>query len=127
MYYHCRELKYVSYGKLRSVVPVEEEFARAYRWLGHYCGFFPQLWLSRSNSSITGFRSVFQLNNGKILFGFDVIRGFSISLEPWELLLNALFQLPSNLLQRMPNTKEIGVVNQILWEDVQQIVKDTGT
>lgn len=88
MYYHHRPLRWVIYGKVTP--PPEEvldpDFSLAYRWLGQYCGFSPQIWLSRSTSMITGFR---QANSNKpiqedgVLFGFESIQGFPLAYELW--------------------------------------------
>ena len=99
MYYHCRDLKYVEYGK---VLPppeycVDDDFADAYKWLGHYCGFFPQIWLSRSTSCITGYgirsksvsyekgkkKTTFHKDKGSVLFGFDNVQGFPVDYNVW--------------------------------------------
>jgi hypothetical protein len=114
MYYHCRKLKYVEYGKVNP--PPEntilEEFINPYKWLSHYCGgFCPQIWLSRSHSSITGFRGNVMLKKRKwvrqtreevkdsmdnVLFGFDVICGYPVSFNHWELLLFTLINCPND-------------------------------
>ena len=58
MYYHCHPIKYVEYGKVKP--PLEDTYEdyelRMYEWLGKYCGYSPQIWLSRSRSNITGYR-----------------------------------------------------------------------
>lgn len=103
MYYHCRELKYVQYGKVfpPPVSSIDDYMLTCYKWLGKYCGFCPQVWLSRSKSNITGFRSLLKAkkcmfsprrhNNSSILFGFDVIKGFPVDYELWCFLMNAFF------------------------------------
>lgn len=90
MYYHCRPLKYVEYSKVYppSLDKLDEYFMQCYSWLGHYCGFCPQIWLSRSHSSITGFRR--KDSEDSILFGFDFIRGFFLSYDHWEYIMGAL-------------------------------------
>jgi len=95
MYYHCRELKYVEYGKIFPPPPeiIGKEMMQCYSWLGHYCGFCPQVWLSRSRSSITGFRNRGWGNQPKrdvILFGFDVIKGFNVDFNHWEFIMGSL-------------------------------------
>ena len=89
MYYHCRELKFVEYGK---VFPPPEDtldfMSPLYKWVGHYCGYFPQVWLSRSHSSITGYRSKHSKNS--VLFGFDIVKGFPLSYRHWEMVMNAI-------------------------------------
>jgi hypothetical protein len=88
MYYHYRPLRHVAYGKVYPppVETLDPDTARAYRWLGQYCKFFPQVWLSRSHSSITGFRSL-GLNERTradgVLFGFESIRGFPLDYDFW--------------------------------------------
>ncbi len=88
MYYRCRELNYVTYGKVfpAPLESLDKDFSQAYRWLGKYCGFFPQVWLSRSVSTITGAR-YFSEN---ILFGFEHIQGFPVSYDHWCFMLNML-------------------------------------
>lgn len=97
MYYHARELKYVVYDKVgpAPISVIDEDFQKAYKWLGKYCGFFPQVWLSRSRSSITGYKTKRwplgkNSKNDHIMFGFDIIKGFPLKYDVWELLLNPL-------------------------------------
>ena len=94
MYYHSMKLKHVIYGKVSP--PPENEvdpfFEHAYRWLACYCGFHPQVWLSRGSSGITGFRQDYERwfrrtgrsyrreKPSEILFGFDVVKGCSLAL-----------------------------------------------
>jgi len=86
-------LKYVEYG---TIVPYDDEtnFCRpAYEWLGQHCGYCPQIWLSRANISLTGYRNAFsdRFNRGRqrrevkdyVLFGFDQIHGFPVDYEFW--------------------------------------------
>ena len=89
MYYHCRPLKYVEYGKVLPP-PVEtiDWLRPAYEWLGHYCGYFPQVWLSRSRSSITGYKNKYAKDS--VLFGFDIIKGFPLSYSHWEIVMDPL-------------------------------------
>ncbi|MBL4847448.1 MAG: hypothetical protein JKY65_18170 [Planctomycetes bacterium] len=92
MFWHCRELRHVIYDK---VGPAPEEvlcpfLVPAYRWLGHYCGYFPQVWLARSHSRMTGFRSRPRKRRDQTaLFGFERIQGFPIDYMNWHLILNA--------------------------------------
>jgi len=85
MYYHCRPLKYVEYG---TVYPCPEEkldkdLAYMYKWIGCFSGFYPQVWLSRSRSSITGVRN--RWNRDSVMFGFDIItHGFPVAYDEWE-------------------------------------------
>ena len=114
MYYHCRNLKFVTYGKVFP--PPEKEldscFKNAYRWFGHYCGFFPQVWLSRSTSSITGIKNVMK---NDILFGFDIIKGFSVRFDPWELFLSVLLNV---------KTDNIATINLELTEFLNELMKE---
>jgi hypothetical protein len=113
MYYHQRPLKYITYGKVTP--PPAEDYdewdASMYKWLGVHCGFYPQIWLSRSHSSITGYkanrrlkksyywaqesgtRNTIKTNNDSVLFCFDVIKGFHVSYEHWTLLMNVLMNV----------------------------------
>ena len=105
MFYHCRPLKFVKYGKVypAPASTIESWLLNAYKWLGEYCGYNPQIWLSRSTSSITGFRRNRILKKRKnviakrsemkepiAMFGFDVIKGFPVNYEPWETIINVL-------------------------------------
>jgi hypothetical protein len=89
MYYHCRPLKYVEYGKVLPHTDEDDFLLPAYRWLGHYCGFCPQMWLSRGDIGMTGYRNMLfgrgpkEEKKDNILFGFDIIRGFPIDYEFW--------------------------------------------
>lgn len=104
MYYHCRPLKYVEYGKVAPppLEKVDDFLLPAYKWLSNYCGYCPQVWLSRSHLSITGYkmprmlkkrqyyvqkRGEFKVRNDNVLFGFDVIKGFPVRYNFWEMLL----------------------------------------
>lgn len=117
MYYHCRPIKFVIYGKVEPPPPSERDefFDGPYKWLGHYCGFFPQIWLSRSRKSITGIRNNKRLkkrqnmkmdggwrkdiktSNDSVLFGFEPIKGFPLSYDHWEYIMNPLFNVKGNL------------------------------
>lgn len=91
MYYHARDLTQVHYGKVypAPLEFVDKDLRPAYEWLGRYCGFFPQIWLSRSRSMITGIH----YDPATILFGFEHIRGFPVHYGRWEYLLNPLCNL----------------------------------
>ena len=93
MYYHCLSLRYVEYG---TILPHDDETGwnrPAYRWLGNYCGYFPQIWLSRADIGMTGYRSALRprFNRGRqrrvlkdqVLFGFDQVHGFPVESEFW--------------------------------------------
>ena len=97
MYYHARELKYVKYDKVfpPPIGSTDDFFLDAYTWLGSYCGYFPQIWLSRSRSELTGYkrRNTYSKKHdkkSKIMFGFDIIKGFPVKFDPWELILGPL-------------------------------------
>ena len=93
MYYHCRPLKYVEYGKVFPPPDPDPHYLPAYRWLGHYCGYCPQVWLSRCDVGMTGYLNRIAVKGRKyrgmrddkdgILFGFDLIRGFPVDYEFW--------------------------------------------
>ena len=83
MFYHSRKLKYVVYGKIKGFEEKGDDFLPAYKWLEQYCGYFPQVWLSRSSSSITGMKN----DSNKILFGFDYIKGFPVDYGQWSFIL----------------------------------------
>lgn len=89
MYYHSRPLKYVLYGKVYPPPweAIYEGYENAYSWLGNYCGFAPQVWLSRSHSALTGWKN----KEDNILFVFDIIKGFGLRMEAWEFILGELF------------------------------------
>ena len=106
MYYHCRPLKHVEHGKVYPHADDDGLFLPAYRWLGHYCGYCPQLWLSRGSMDMTGYRRMFSRGRGKsrwmrdkkdnILFGFDVVRGFPVDYEFWAgHVLNGAINMPT--------------------------------
>ena len=86
MFYHSRELNHVNYGKVEGFVEEDDWLIPSYKWLGSYCGFYPQVWLSRSSSHITGKK----FKKDGVLFGFDYIKGFSIDYSQWEIVINAL-------------------------------------
>ncbi len=99
MYYHRRDLPHIAYGKVGPPPEeaIDQEFARAYRWLGQYCGFYPQVWLSRSRSSITGFTRFYGVpaRDTGVLFGFDQVQGFPVDYDLWCELLNTLMRSAS--------------------------------
>lgn len=131
MYYHCRPLKYVEYGKVFP--PPDKELwdfmVPAYRWLGNYCGYCPQVWLSRSHLSITGYKSFRMMkkrenvmrkrsetrdSNDSVLFGFDVIKGFPVDFGMWEFI---LMFMPDNSSSLEEKNKEIArELNEIVRE-----------
>jgi len=93
MYYHCLSLRYVEYD---TILPHDDETGwnrPAYQWLGNYCGYFPQIWLSRADIDMTGYRSALRprFNRGRqrrvlkdqVLFGFDQVHGFPVESEFW--------------------------------------------
>lgn len=117
MFYHARPLKHVLYGKV-GPPPVEEldfGFDVAYEWLGQYCGYWPQVWLARSHSVITGFRSAGKKNRAfeTILFGFDYIKGFPVAYDLWCWLLNSLI-----------NSDDLLAANAAVRRDFQEMSAD---
>ncbi|MEM7165294.1 MAG: hypothetical protein AAF581_07515 [Planctomycetota bacterium] len=99
MYYHSRELRYVRYGKVEPppIATLDDDWQRAYQWLGRHCGYFPQVWLARSHSAITGFRSQRdkRWERDQILFGFDQVQGFPVDYQLWCWLLTPLWNSKS--------------------------------
>ncbi len=99
MYFHCRPIKYVEYNKVYPF-DADDIMKPAYIWISKYCKYFPQIWLSRSNSKITGFRNKLtnkkyrnlsrQKNPNNVLFGFEFIKGFPVDYSVWEFILNPL-------------------------------------
>lgn len=103
MYYHTQELKYTTYGKIfpAPIESVDEFFLKPYLWLGKYCGYCPQIWLSRGSSAITGYNSVVKQKKSRffgarrnfkpnVMFAFDIIKGFPLDYEIWCFCLNPL-------------------------------------
>jgi len=89
VYYHCTELKHVKYGKIYPApeTSCDVDLIHAYRWLGNYCGYCPQIWLSCCNVSMTGFRNDYARMKDGILFGFDWINGFGVDYDMWCMML----------------------------------------
>jgi len=130
MYYHCRDLRHVEYGKVYPPPPdkVDDFFILAYKWLGNYCGYFPQVWLARSHLHLTGYKSNCILKKRQfvqqkrsytknkmdsVLFGFDIIKGFPVSFRYWELIL--MFLSGEGTLEQK---------NERLIQEVNEIVRD---
>jgi hypothetical protein len=103
MYYHTQELKYVTYDKIypAPLEVIDKDFLKPYQWLGKYCGYCPQIWLSRSRLGITGYKCKSKQKKSQffgvrrnfepnVLFAFDVIKGFPVSFDIWEFILNPL-------------------------------------
>lgn len=97
MYYHARELKYVVYDKVAPAPTsaIDEGFLNAYKWLGKHCGYCPQIWLSRSKSILTGYKNKRWIREKRfvqsnIMFGFDIIKGFPVKFDTWELIMCSL-------------------------------------
>lgn len=120
MYYHCRPLKYVEYGKVfpPPIETIEPHMLKCYKWVAHYCNFFPQVWLSRSNFSITGFKEKYNKENDSILFGFDFIKGYPVSYDSWEFLMNVLMNV---------KTDNISEINKKIDEDFREFEEDSIT
>lgn len=113
MFYHSRPLKSVEYGKVgpAPIDAIDPDFANAYRWLAQYCGFFPQVWLSRSRSAITGYSQALQRD--QVLFGFETIKGFPVDYDSWCLLLNPLI-----------NAASVDQSNRVVEEAIRELVND---
>ena len=95
MFYHHRPIAHVRAGRVlpRPLQLDDTSFNLAYRWLGGYCGFCPQIWLSRSRSEITGYSSRGQRDS--VLFGFESIQGFPVAYGFWEELVLPLLNVGS--------------------------------
>jgi len=120
MYYHSCPLKYVEYGKIKPYKDEDNWLNPCYDWLGHYCGYSPQIWLSRSNSAITGYRSSnirkkrAKVDIGKrkqkkiyidsVMFGFEDIKGFYVEYELWCYLLDFLMNIDSKDISKINNS-----------------------
>lgn len=116
MFYHCRELRFVKYGKVRPHFDPNHEFNALYKWLGFYCGYFPQVWLSQANAFITGFRNkMSRSTRDEVLFGFEICKGFPVSYEQWCLLLVPL--------QRYTESKDHSKENldRMIMEDLSRL------
>lgn len=134
MYYHCLSLKYVEYGTILPHDDKSNEFRLGYEWLGTYCGYCPQIWLSRANIDITAYRTALspKFNRGRsgrevqdrILFGFDQLHGFPIDLYFWErFVLNLVLNLPNDI-ELLPNVDEYLIDN--LERSMQDSIKEHG-
>ena len=86
-------MKYVAYGKIGGSPKPDDWLDPAYRWLGQHCGYYPQVWLSKGSSNITGFRpwkagSKRAMRNKRhqrdVLFGFDTVAGFPVDYDMWH-------------------------------------------
>lgn len=88
MYYHCEKLEHVIYGKIYPYYIEDNILNSSYKWLSQHCGYFPQIWLSRSSSCITGIRM--ENNRDSILFGFEDIQGFPLDYNCWCRVINCL-------------------------------------
>ncbi len=133
MYYHCRPIKYVEYDKVYPYKEDDNFLMPAYKWLSNYCGdYCPQIWLSRSKSSITGYknervlkkrkhviskRSNAKVSNDSVMFGFDIIKGFPISYQHWEFIMDSL--LDSDILEEQNKSivKSLNSICDMFEED----------
>lgn len=93
MYYHCRPLDYVTYGTVQPHDDPGNCNRPAYEWLGRFCGYCPQIWLSRADIAMTGYRNDHRRWNvpgrlrrreeNSVLFGFPTIVGFPVEYQFW--------------------------------------------
>lgn len=82
----------MEYGKIVPHFDPDPWLLPAYRWLGRYCGYCPQIWLTRGRMDNTGIRRPKnwggyrrrEYRDQMILFGFDFIRGFPVDYGFWE-------------------------------------------
>lgn len=109
-------MKYVEYGKIYGNPDPDGCFSECYRWLSNYCGYFPQVWLSRSHSRITGIRSC----RDQVLFGFDVIRGFPLNYDWWCYMLSPIMKAVYGGLDPI---RDIGAINEILFGEVKRVYR----
>jgi hypothetical protein len=78
------------------------------------CGYYRQIWLSRSSSSITGFKNKKnKCNKNDILFEFENIKGFSVDYELWHYALSALIGYDDNLSFEDLNLRVEDYVNNV--------------
>lgn len=118
MYYHCTELKYVQYGKIHPAPEdaCDDHFIHAYRWLGHYCGYCPQIWLARCNMGMTGFRSRRAPKDDCVLFGFDTVVGaFPVDYDLWHFFLSFAGMYPED----KPDDLAARVFSHVLTLDME--------
>lgn len=106
MYYHATSMKYIKYGKIVGNPNPDHEFGYTYRWLSNYCGYFPQLWLSRSKSVITGYKN----EKDSVLFCFDVIKGFPVEYDLWCQLLGLLWKCQLKEYDPVKDVKKVNVL-----------------
>lgn len=102
MFWHCRKIQHVIYDKVYPcpVEKVDSDFIKCYKFVSKYCGFYPQIWLSQCNITMTGYHREFDRgliqqkrlkdNHKDVLFGFDIIKGFPIEYDMWCQLLSSL-------------------------------------
>jgi len=141
MYYHSRPIKFVNYGKVFPP-PISEykgwgEFLNLYNWLGSYCNYTPQIWLSRSKNYITGYNSnpkfpkkrKFVINENKnedyVMFGFENIIGFPVDYRLWEIIMNPLMSSKDSVKNGNKNIESY--MNEILnsyEEDKIEVTKE---
>lgn len=119
MFYHTRPLKYVTYGKVypppRSYYATDDKhdihFLRMYDWLGKYCKFSPQIWLSRSRQRLTGYYRKSDSQDDWILFGFEHVVGFPVDYEMWEFLMHEIMN-PNPNIAKLINDIKIDVIRE---------------
>jgi hypothetical protein len=121
VYYHTLPLKYVVYGTILPHDDPSNQFRSAYEWLGHHCGYCPQIWLSRGDISMTGYRSWVgsvgisgsdqRAERDSVLFGFDLIHGFPVDYDFWG------FHVLNTALNSPPGKDEIDrwLVDKLDW------------
>lgn len=113
MFYHTRPMKFVTYGKVypppREYYETEEkhdiDFLRMYDWLGHHCGFSPQIWLSRSQQRLTGYYRRNESKDDWVLFGFEHIIGFPVDYAKWEFLMCEIMNPKPNIAKMINEIK----------------------
>lgn len=97
-------------------------YETAYKWLSQYCGFFPPLWISSDQDKLTGYAP----RCGKVLFGFNKVRGFPVKYDMWMVLLGTLINLDTDnfrfiderLVEGLNTLEEQG---ELTWSDCKTL------
>jgi len=137
MYFYKRSIKYVVYDE---VYPLEGDkiLFPAYKWLGNYCGYCPQIWLmkgdiiSKSNivfnikdskilnkyKNLMQKRSEIKEDNDNIVFEFNSIKGFCVSFQYWEFLLMFLLD------NQCPINESLIDINKFIKKQINEIIRN---
>lgn len=135
-------LKHVYYGIIHPHEDPDNWLLPAYKWLSFHCGYCPQIWLARSNSSITGFknsdvikkrryskvnRNEIKANTNSVLFEFQFLPKkdiFYVSYNLWCMILSSLCNMNVES-EKIDFDKEIrdhlnAVSSEVLESDLDQ-------